>query len=758
MNDQFTWIPFYSELADKLIAYRERQHELFDLIKEISRGQQHLSYFNFQNDAFWSFRDYTMDPFSVMAMMNRQLTTRNRINVAEVLAEAFELSEAIPSDFEGIPVINNMRSFFGGNDAVWELFLQSFDVAGSGILTDSFLDALTKANKHEGAGVASLTMALFWIHPQAFMPLDEKSRSYINSVYDVRFDSKQTVGWAYKAFMESLERRIEEVTPGLTFYQVSQLAELASKKKGNYNTPEEVPLSVVSGEDLASKHQQANQAERHSSIPQNLILYGAPGTGKTYSAILYAVAIVEDKPLEAIQSEAYAEVFKRYIKYKEDGLIAFTTFHQSYSYEEFIEGIRPVVSSEAKADSIREIEYEIHDGLFKAFCDQAGAPKTRDTSSDHNLGIGKAPSVWKISLGGTGENYIRRDCLDNNHIRIGYDELGETLPEVYEPGDRGRNIMNAFYYRMQIGDLVFSSFSNRTIDAIGVVTGEPEWHDEYSSYKRQRAVNWLVKDVEHDIFELNSQKLMMQPTVHKLAISLTDALDLLKQLNPDLFIEGVSNSKHVFIIDEINRGNISKIFGELITLIEPSKRIGASEQTRTILPYSGNRFGVPDNVYLIGTMNTADRSIARIDTALRRRFEFVEMHANPTLLDDVVIDGIHLSELLETMNKRITILLDREHVIGHSFFMGLNRNSNIELLADIFENQIVPLLQEYFYDDYEKIRLVLGDNQKLDPKFCFIIEKNDSNLLFGNAGYDFPTYYEINRAAFREVEAYAYFR
>jgi 5-methylcytosine-specific restriction protein B len=373
-----------------------------------------------------------------------------------------------------------------------------------------------------------------------------------------------------------------------------------------------------------------------------------------------------------------------------------------------------------------------------------------------DLGFGKNPSVWKVSLEGTGDNPTRTECLKNNHIRIGYDSYGETPPDIYEKGDNGRNILNAFYYKMQIGDIVFSCYSNKTIDAIGVITGEPEWHDEYEHYKRLRNVKWLVKDINEDIFDLNAQRLMMQPSVYKLSVSVTDALQILRKVKPSLFTPRVKIPNRVFIIDEINRGNISKVFGELITLIEPTKRIGAKEQLRATLPYSGQSFGVPDNVYLIGTMNTADRSIALIDTALRRRFSFVEMQPDSATLKDVLVDGIDISEMLDTINKRITVLLDREHTIGHSYLLPLKSDPTLERLAAIFENTIVPLLQEYFYDDYEKIQLVLGDNQKPDDSTRFIVRRNDAVKLFGNADIDFPEYYEINNEAFKRIDAYAF--
>jgi 5-methylcytosine-specific restriction protein B len=224
-----------------------------------------------------------------------------------------------------------------------------------------------------------------------------------------------------------------------------------------------------------------------------------------------------------------------------------------------------------------------------------------------------------------------------------------------------------------------------------------------------------------------------------------------------LFFQDTKIPNRVFIIDEINRGNISKIFGELITLIEPSKRKGEKEQLYVTLPYSGQKFSVPNNVYIIGTMNTADRSIALIDTALRRRFDFVEMLPESAVLANTLVDNVvDVAEMLDTINNRITVLLDREHTIGHSYFIPLRNEPTVERLAEIFKGKIIPLLQEYFYDDYEKIQLVLGDNQKPDDSTRFIVKKNDAVKLFGNADIDLSDYYEINSAAFTRIDAYAF--
>ena len=165
--------------------------------------------------------------------------------------------------------------------------------------------------------------------------------------------------------------------------------------------------------------------------------------------------------------------------------------------------------------------------------------------------------------------------------------------------------------------------------------------------------------------------------------------------------------RFVLIIDEINRGNIARVFGELITLIEDSRRIGEAEETRATLPYSGETFGVPGNLYLVGTMNTADRSIQLLDTALRRRFTFFEMMPNPDHEGIGDVEGVNCRRLLRTMNERIAVLLDREHQIGHTYFLNLR---SLEDLADVFQNRILPLMQEYFFDDWSKIRAVLGNN------------------------------------------------
>ena len=489
------------------------------------------------------------------------------------------------------------------------------------------------------------------------------------------------------------------------------------------------------------------------------ILYGPPGTGKTYNTVNYAVAIIENKRLDDVINESNEDVLKRYNLYIKEDRIAFTTFHQSYGYEEFIEGIRPKLDNDLEEGST-ELEYSIESGIFKNFCDKA---KEKKVSYSFGSSIKTNPTVWKISLGGAKTNTIKKDCFDNSRIRIDWKNRDRHITEETEcKSSKERQILSDFEYSMQKGDLIVALYDQFTIDAIGVVEGDYEWLENVADYHRSRKVKWLVKNIQEDIREINHGKAMTSSSVYRLNIAPEDILNIAAKYN----IEDVSvsidnnNKNYVFIIDEINRGNISKIFGELITLIESTKRLGAKEAMTALLPYSGMPFGVPSNVYIIGTMNTADRSIALMDTALRRRFQFVEMMPDAKVLTQLgieIINGIDISAMLEVINKRIEFLFDREHTIGHAFFTKLVEDPTIDCLANIFQKSIIPLLQEYFYEDYGKIQLVLGDNAKTKDEFKFILDEEVKvkDIFNGKTEVELPDKkYSIQKSAFNEPDSY----
>lgn len=498
---------------------------------------------------------------------------------------------------------------------------------------------------------------------------------------------------------------------------------------------------------------ESNLPEKDESTlyDKNMILYGPPGTGKTYNTVIYAVAIIENCSIESLFKEDYQTILERYNNYKKSGQINFTTFHQSFGYEEFIEGIKPALDEEQ--DEL--LQYKIESGIFKAFCENAQQLKV----TNNNEALEIDTRVWKVSLGGSGMNDVKEDCFENSRIRIGWDYFGEDLTEdEEEPTGNVKDILDCFYDVMSIGDIVFSLGDQKHIDAIGVITGEPEWLEDEEYYKRCRSVKWIAKNIHEYVYDLNGKKYLTLRTIYELKRMSTDSVNelILKHSQDELITVEENHKNYVFIIDEINRGNISKILGELITLIEPTKRLGAPEQMKVRLPYSKEEFGVPQNVYLLGTMNTADRSIAMMDTALRRRFRFIEKMPNVQLLEEIKVGNIDIQKMVDTINKRIEVLYDREHTIGHAYFMALKNEPTIENLENIFKNAIIPLLQEYFYEDYSKIQLVLGDNAKADNlKFVLDTPVQINAVFKANPDIDIPeTKYSIQLEAFKKYASY----
>ena len=429
--------------------------------------------------------------------------------------------------------------------------------------------------------------------------------------------------------------------------------------------------------------------------PLNLILYGPPGTGKTYNTLFHALAIINGLRVEQLENEAKAQDEKRKLNSKEpsgykyvkdnynfdelvkSGQIMFTTFHQSMSYEDFIEGIKPESvkdkitafhknddksttgitqfgAGKTTIENLSRMKYEVKDGIFKKMCDLKAFLKDAKTKK------------IEFTLEGGGEFIV--DKIEGEKIFCKSSVKKDTVTE-------------------KIDDLI--------TDLKERLKAEPKHESDQELNKDQNP------NINPNIGPNNNQ-------------SNDEIRYPYRKTIIDKFLE-----KKVLIIDEINRGNVAQIFGELITLIEPSKRLGNDEAMTATLPYSQKSFGVPNNLYIIGTMNTADRSVEALDTALRRRFSFEEMMPDSTLLTKIVLDKseIDLKEVLEKINDRIVALKDREHQIGHSYFMGHDEKNEDgtekypnkkEWLTKVFKDKIIPLLQEYFYGDYKKIFYVLG--------------------------------------------------
>lgn len=404
-------------------------------------------------------------------------------------------------------------------------------------------------------------------------------------------------------------------------------------------------------------------------IPLNQILYGPPGTGKTYHTI--------DKALEILGENLESRDGKKakFDEYVRKGQIVFTTFHQSYGYEEFVEGIKPRIDSE---ENSKEIKYEIKDGIFKELCQ-------------------KALENYKASLL-TQEEFAKNEDLENK-IEIFLDELVDQ---------------QKFIEKTQSGGFRLEEYNEK----YRIITDDTN----ANLYLNLEIFKTLLENKDKIINGRSIRQILNNKHRRQIDSYYFQLVKLFKEREQNYKIDNNSSKKpdlkfYIIIIDEINRGNISKIFGELITLIEPSKRIGEPEELRVTLPYSRNDFydkkgfGVPKNVYIIGTMNTADRSITSLDTALRRRFEFIEMMPDVEELEKSKYKDVNLKKLLKAINTRIEYLLDREKTIGHAFFVSVE---NLESLKKVFKNKIIPLLQEYFYNDYALIDAVLNKNGMLE--------------------------------------------
>jgi GTPase subunit of restriction endonuclease len=450
--------------------------------------------------------------------------------------------------------------------------------------------------------------------------------------------------------------------------------------------------------------------KKQANFSLNQILYGPPGTGKTYTTIAKAIEIIELRRVEKeeIKDEEKRKALKKqFDEYVQSGQIKFVTFHQSYGYEEFVEGLKAYTED-------KNIHYRVEDGIFKEIC------KRIKECKEHKK--------WKVPQ-------ISEDRFDKL-----YDIYAANLPNYAKNETSNKKLKTSDGYEFYLYKNTAQGIEARSASS---ADGNP--------------MPMSKDSLKKILFDQDNSKSSYRYGTH-----------------PDAILEDMlSTIPYVLIIDEINRGNISKIFGELITLIEPSKRLGADDELMVELPYSQHKreeekekFGVPSNLYIIGTMNTADRSIALMDTALRRRFEFVEMMPEYDELNKINIEDINIGEMLKTINERIEYLYDRDHTIGHAYFLGV---SNMSSLENVFKNKILPLLQEYFYDDWEKIRLVLGDNQKEKTNETNSDDKQENNKtqfitknkkraseLFGGKieDIDDKVLYEINFKAFSDPQSY----
>lgn len=477
-----------------------------------------------------------------------------------------------------------------------------------------------------------------------------------------------------------------------------------------------------------------------TSATTNLILYGPPGTGKTYATAWEAVRLcLGDAAVEPLRDDRDA-LMAEYRRLTSEGRIEFVTFHQSMTYEDFVEGRQPMTGSDEEEETTSAgFRLETVPGIFRRIAKRAetGLGKTaisnRITIQDRQ--------IYKMSVGfsrDAGDQELFEEVIEGGYTLLDWEDIDWSAPK-YENAEEIRktceaqgkiegpvtlqsgqvSITDTFRNRLKAGDIIVVSKGNRLVRAIGEVVGPYEYLPRpEGKFGHRRAVRWLWHDpagvpvteiydgnfTMRSLYWLNKERLNI-PALERYMNS------AIKEADAD-----AEREAFVLIVDEINRANISKVFGELITLLEPDKRLGQPNALKVHLPYSGDEFGVPANLHIIGTMNTADRSIALLDTALRRRFTFRELMPDvqelrralaARQLDAANLDGIDLCKLLHTLNERIEYLFDREHQVGHAYFTSCRTRADVDT---VLRHKVIPLLAEYFYEDWSKVAAVLGDS------------------------------------------------
>lgn len=682
----FTWVPYYKEFAEKLLQYQENRLNLCRLIYD-HEDELLINYLHDEGGKDDKFTD--IDPFTTFGLFNRGISKKNRASSAALFKRLLNISADVPSDFDGVPLLNNQKSHFFGFrpdrkpddiENLWRLFVKV-------VKKEDFENEYNALLGQFLIGV-NITMALFWVRPEDFLAFDSSNRAYMKGRYGIVLPNRAPAYSAYMSILNDIKKKMKEgVIKEKTFCELS-----ANAYNGALNGAEQTRYDDIVGIWRRRK---------------NIVLHGAPGTGKTYDIPELAVRLCD--PSFMSKGRSREEIVKRYNQLKDDERLTFTTFHQSLDYEDWIEGLRPVVNETS------QVTYEIEDGVFKRLCEAA----ERSKLEGNQYGISSKSDVWKVSLKQTGDNDVRKDCMENDYIRIGWDEYGDEILDETDGSSRnekGKLILDAYINKMKVGDIVMSCYSSKEIDAIGVITGDYRYDESLPAYKRIRPVHWLIKGKRENIVETNDGKEMVESTVYHLrSISLGDVEAILEKYG--VFIEQKEDDKpYIMVIDELNRGNVSKVFGELITLLEADKRKGSKNEESVKLPYSKKSFHVPDNVYLIATMNTADRSLGSLDYAIRRRFAFIaerpigleDDRFNAELFEKVSrlfvknFDEYKASGWDATMRLLPADTLSDEYRpedvwIGHSYFL-MRDEKGVDNSHERILYEVIPLLEEYVRD------------------------------------------------------------
>lgn len=649
----FTWIPFYTEMAEKLLEYKDNRKELVKIVYGMDEEDVRF----FKDDRKNNFKD--LHPFALYGIFNRQILPYKKIRICTYLKDKLQIKSDIPSDFDGLPTVNNQNSWWGmpwtKNDAKedininWKLFeiSQRIDIDNKNF-RDSFDFVLSR-----GGTKRSLTMALFWIRPYEFMPLDANSREYLQKIGINVFDEKELNGQNYLDLCELIKDKIaNNEIKEKSIPEISNNAWLKEPQGDTQMTQEDT---------LVKKY--ANLLKN----TKNIILTGAPGTGKTY----------------------LAKQIAKELGCKDDN-IGFVQFHPSYDYTDFVEGLRPT-------DKDGNVGFERRDGVFKEFCERALKNLVDSKKSNEEL---KTQLSFKESfdlLCNKIQNEEIKTIELRNGVSMEISGLNDELTSIYLKTKDSTVKPYTFSLNrlIKLSEVFKSKEDLKSITNIDNAIRDVIGGCHSSGY-------WGILNKIYEINELSDNGI--QETTK------------------------IPQKNFVFIIDEINRGEVAKIFGELFYSVDPGYRVtsddldaikNGNKTVTTIktqyanLETDGNifdrvlqkkekdfgHFFIPGNVYIIGTMNDIDRSVESMDFAFRRRFTWAEVKAEDTqyMLDAELDKDIaeKAKRRMKNLNNAISKIngLNEAYHIGASYFLKLkNYNGDFESL---WEYHIKGILQEY---------------------------------------------------------------
>lgn len=605
----YTWIETHEGLVNYLASMRNNQAILINILKEAG-----IDHFNDEDPKGTKIPMTEIDPFTFFAYIYKHGGVK-RLEILKIISKRSEINTAEPFDTDGIPSSNPQKVWlfpykYDRNkneiNRLWDFFEK---VRTNQVTSTDFDETL----KIKGVAIPKLTEAMFNVKPNAFLPINKPVKDYLKNVLEIPNTPKNYK--EYEAVLEEVRKKTE-----LNFPEISYKSyEYSSKNKKT--TIEESHDDVIVVEDFKAK----------PKCELNTILYGPPGTGKTYNTILRAAQISTGN-FNINYEDAKIEFKSQLEKSKDDPdkQIEFITFHQNYSYEDFIQGLRPDVEDKGG------LSFKKEDGVFKRIADKA--LEHLDLNSTSKLPF---ETVFKLYFKDLKAGIIPKITVKMKRVNFEITEFSDNrIPFTKNSGGTAHDLRVSRLKEMYINE------------SVGKQKGLVEYYEPL----------------------------------------LNEFLELDKKTRANA---GKDKKNYVIIIDEINRANISRVFGELITLIEEDKRSHGDIPMKTTLP-SGDSFMVPSNLYIIGTMNTADKSIALLDIALRRRFTFVGMYPNSTFVNTTVKDQFEL------LNKEIVASKGRDFQIGHSYFMG-----NDFILNETMNNKVIPLLMEYFMNDEETVIKIL---------------------------------------------------